>query len=143
MNSSAIISTTAKCPDYKELFASVGLNISRQEDKAYFGASVSNGDGGIFISRNTMKHSPAYEAGLDNGDKIISLNGMPLENSEAWKEELKKYHPGNTVQVEIERFGNKMNKEVKLQSDPEYTISIDEDAGKKAKEAREKWLSAK
>ncbi|MGA9325930.1 MAG: PDZ domain-containing protein, partial [Salegentibacter sp.] len=133
----------SKMPDYKELFASVGLNISRQEDKAYFGASVSNGDGGIFISRNTMKHSPAYEAGLDNGDKIISLNGMPLENSEAWKEELKKYHPGNTVQVEIERFGNKMNKEVKLQSDPEYTISIDEDAGKKAKEAREKWLSAK
>ncbi|MGB8375335.1 MAG: PDZ domain-containing protein [Salegentibacter sp.] len=133
----------SKMPNYDELFANVGLNISRQEDKAYFGASVSNGDGGIFISRNTMKHSPAYEAGLDNGDKIISLNGMPLENSEAWKEELKKYHPGNTVQVEIERFGNKMNKEVKLQSDPEYTISIDEDAGKKAKEAREKWLSAK
>ena len=133
----------SKMPDYENLFATVGLQIKRASKNAFFGTSVRNNDDGFFVSSNPQKHTPAYKAGLDRGDKIISVNGTPLNSDITWKEELEKYSLGDTLELEIERYGNKLQKTVILEADPEYIISIDENAPQKAVRTREEWLSAK
>ncbi|WP_333473552.1 M61 family metallopeptidase [Salinimicrobium sediminilitoris] len=134
---------SSKMPDYEKLFAHVGLQIKRGAKNAFFGASVRTDDDGFYISGNPYKGSPAYTSGLSEGDRIISLNGIVLEKDNSWKDEFSKFNPQDTITLEIERFGRKMKKNVILEKDPAYTISIDPKATAKAVKEREAWLSKK
>ena len=133
----------SKMPDYEKLFSTVGLNLNRASENAFFGASVRGGEENVVISGNPSKDGPAYKAGFSAGDKILSVNGTAIGSGDAWEEQLKKFAPGDTIQLEIERYGEKMSKEVVLAEDPSYVINIDATAGKKAVEARKEWLSGK
>ncbi|WP_029033966.1 M61 family metallopeptidase [Salinimicrobium terrae] len=133
----------SKMLDYEKLFADVGLQIKRDSENAFFGTSLTSDEDSFFISGNPQRKTPAYKAGLGKGDKIISINGNILTTENSWKEELEKYSPGDTLELKIERHGNKMKKIVILEEDPIYKITIDENASPKAVAAREEWLSAK
>ncbi|HBT09547.1 MAG TPA: peptidase M61, partial [Leeuwenhoekiella sp.] len=73
-------------PDYKNLFEQVGLQLNRATAKPYFGASFSETSNGLEISRNTFKGSPAYQADLDKGDLITSIDGIAMTSNDAFKE---------------------------------------------------------
>jgi predicted metalloprotease with PDZ domain len=133
----------SKMPDFENLLSSVGLKIERDPRNAFFGASVKNNGEGLFISSNPQKNTPAYKAGLDIGDRIISINGKILDNEVSWKDEFGQYKPGNILEFEIDRYGNRTQKTVTLEADPTFEISIDEDASAEAVAAREEWLSGK
>ncbi|WP_313791195.1 M61 family metallopeptidase [Lacinutrix neustonica] len=62
----------SEMPDYKTLFETVGLTIEQDSKKKYIGASFNNN----LVSRNTKIGTPAYQAGLEKGDEIISVNGI-------------------------------------------------------------------
>jgi predicted metalloprotease with PDZ domain len=134
---------SSKMPDFEKLFGTVGINMSRNPEKAFFGASVRDTEDGSLISGNPLEDSPAYVAGLDAGDKIISVNEIPVNRDQPFEDELQKYKPGETVLVKAGRFGTFIEKEVVLQPDPTYEISLDPEASEKAKQARKKWLAAK
>lgn len=133
----------SKMPNYKDLFASVGLKLERDPQKAFFGASLMDTSDGVGISRNVARNTPAYEAGLNQGDFIVSVDDTQLNNEEQFEEILKSKKPGDQLQLEIKRYNDTFTKEVKLTSDPAYTIRIDEKAPAKAVKAREAWLSKK
>jgi predicted metalloprotease with PDZ domain len=133
----------SEMPDYEKLFKNVGLEITQDNGKVFFGASVIDSEEGLTISSNPLNGGAAYEAGLNKGDKIISVDSVEIKKSEDWKNKLKSMKPGVSLKIIISRFGTNMNKEVKLQADPTYIISLDEKASEKAKMARQKWLSAK
>ena len=133
----------SKMPDFENLLSSVGLKITRDSKNAFFGASVKNDGEGYVISSNPQKKTPAYKAGLDIRDRIISINGKILDNEVSWKDEFGQYRPGNVLELELDRYGQRMSKKVTLEVDPTFSISIDEDAGPEAVMAREEWLSAK
>ncbi|WP_029037369.1 M61 family metallopeptidase [Salinimicrobium xinjiangense] len=133
----------SKMPDFADLFKSVGLKLERGSKNAFFGASVTQDADSFYISSNPQKDSPAYVAGLSQGDRIISVNGITLDSDTAWEDEFEKYDPKEVLKIEIERFGETLQKTVELQEDPSYKISIDSNATKKAVMAREQWLSAK
>ncbi len=134
---------SSKMPDYKELFKTVGLKIERGSENAFFGASVRQDDDGFYISGNPKRGSPAYNSGLSHRDRIISVNGVALDSESTWEDEFSKFNPQDSIELEIERFGNKLKKTVILEEDPTYTISIDPTAKAEAVKAREVWLSKK
>ncbi|WP_424492523.1 M61 family metallopeptidase [Salinimicrobium sp. GXAS 041] len=133
----------SKTPNYEVLFASVGLELKRASKNAFFGASLKDASEGVVISRNVSQYTPAYEGGLNQGNRIISVDGVELEDKKQFQELLETKKPGDQLQLKIERYGNEMEKAVKLDSNPQYTIEINEDAGKSEKQKRQKWLSAK
>lgn len=130
----------SKMPDYEQLFESVGLKLERSSKKAFFGPAVSEDDAGVFISGNPAKSTPAYKAGLDKSDRIISVNGNPLDSKEDWENTLETLKE-DIIEVKIQRYGKKIVIPVKLGQDPTYEISIDEIASKEAVVARNEWLS--
>lgn len=131
----------SEMPDYENLFGTVGLKISQDKEKAYFGPDLRDLEG-LVINSNPKIGSPAYEAGLTKGDKITSLNTAEIKDKEVFEEKMKTFKPGETIKIGISRFGKKLDKNVVLQQDPTYTISVDEQASEKAKKARAEWLSA-
>lgn len=131
----------SKMPDYKQLFSSVGIKLNKEEDN-YFGASLKETESGLEISRNTFKASPAYNAGLTSGDKILSLNGTEVQTTKDLDEIIQEFTE-EKIEVKFERFGKQKITEVKLDKNPAYTISLDENASKEALKIRENWLESK
>lgn len=133
----------SEMPNYKRLLEQVGLEISRNNQKAYFGLSVNNTDEGVFITSNPQIGSPAYKAGLNKGDEILSVDSAEIKDKEDWENLINTSNPGDTIGLSISRNGQILEKKVQLQEDPAYLIKIDEEASGTAKNARKKWLSAK
>lgn len=50
---------------------------------------------------------PAARAGLEAGDRILSAAGEPVTDWQAWVETVRR-HPGETIDVELERAGRRM-----------------------------------
>ncbi|GAA4312246.1 M61 family metallopeptidase [Pontixanthobacter gangjinensis] len=132
----------SKMPNYQELFKSVGISLSRDADKFHFGADLTKTDEGLRIYRNTFKGSPAYAAGLDSGDIIISLSDKLVTTPEEFAEQIQN-SDYETVKVKFKRFGEEKETKVILKGNPTYSIKLDENASEKALQRRKKWLEAK
>jgi predicted metalloprotease with PDZ domain len=136
-------------PDYKNLMTSVGVVLEQPEASAYFGAYVSiNPDkSGYMILRNTKIESPAYKAGLDNGDLILSINNEPFLEEQSFDDYLKQFALGEPLEVKFTRFGEEKTTEITLTPSPDYVFSLMEDKdeipSKQVLEHRKAWLKVK
>lgn len=64
------------------------------------------------IVGSVADNSPAYEAGLEPGDKIVKANGTIITTWEDFLIEMSEYQAGQPVDLVIERDGEKLNKTV-------------------------------
>lgn len=135
-------------PDYKTLMASVGVLLEQLGQKPYFGAFTSMGEdkSGYTILRNTKMGSPAYLAGLDKGDVILSINDKPIDEGQKFEDYLKQFNLGEKLQVKFIRYGKEKNTALILTPSPDYSFSLVEDKAqkpsKKMLEQRKAWLKA-
>ncbi|MEZ4906722.1 MAG: M20/M25/M40 family metallo-hydrolase [Saprospiraceae bacterium] len=64
---------------------------------------------GVKIS-SVMDGSPGQKAGLQKDDVITALNGVEVDNLRSYSDELKKYNPGEEVEITVKRI----NKNIKI-----------------------------
>ena len=116
----------SEMPDYAKLFKTVGIALSQDQKSAYFGAAISiTDDLKGKIQSNPKMGSPAYQAGLDIGDLIKSINGKPFPNGIQFDAFIKQeFKPNAKVNVVFERNGLEKSTEVVLGSDPTYKIEL-------------------
>ena len=57
---------------------------------------------------NVKVHSPAHQADLRDGDRIVTINGEAIPNWDQLKRTISA-HPGEKIDVEIERGGQAMH----------------------------------
>lgn len=130
-------------PDYKRLFNRVGVNLEQDTSKIGFGARVREG----LIVSNTQIGLSAYNAGLENGDKIIQIDNYVLSKDLKLDAILKNFKPKDASKVIFERFGQKREAIVTFTEDPSYSISVAETEEKPLSEEQEKaraaWLDSK
>ncbi len=66
------------------------------------------------VVRGLYRNSPAAQAGLKPGDVILEMNGQPTINEETYRRILFNLQPGQTVNVTVQRGGEKAHVSLKL-----------------------------
>ncbi|WP_410524669.1 PDZ domain-containing protein [Polaribacter sp. IC063] len=128
-------------PDYKTLFASVGVSLEQKETKSDFESNLN----GINISGNPKIGSSIYKAKLQKGDTILSINNINTKNDNDISSTLKKSNVGDEITISFKRYGVQKTTKLILQKNETYSISAIEKENLSAKilKNRENWLSAK
>ena len=67
-----------------------------------------------FSTGDSGQESPAQRAGLEAGDIIIAAAGEPVDRVSTLQRIIRRHKPGETVEVEVMRFGKKMEYKVRL-----------------------------
>ncbi len=82
--------------------------------RAYLGIQVDQRDPGVRVA-GVYRGSGASAAGLQPGDCIEAIDGIPVSSFPALQEQLSKHRPGARIAVELRRDGKRVQKQVKLQ----------------------------
>lgn len=107
-----------------------GGNGSGAESPAgWLGVETETQDG-LLVVKEVKRETPAFAAGLNVGDEILALGDYRV-TPDSWKDRLKAYRPGETVEITVARrdrlvrlpatFGQKPPKRWKLEVDPGAT----------------------
>ncbi|WP_299116998.1 peptidase M61 [uncultured Winogradskyella sp.] len=138
--------------DYNEFFKKVGLTLGQTEvDTNYIFAGGQNiifdGDqekGTIFFSPMVLKNSFWASQGVQAGDVIKKVNGkdLTLQNAQQVIGGMLGWQPGQDYSLELERNGETINLEGKLEKATAISESLveDENATDAQKALRASWL---
>ncbi|RIV44042.1 M61 family metallopeptidase [Flagellimonas pelagia] len=133
-------------PNYAPWLNAAGVLLEQPKNEPYFGAyTVVNAETTeASILRNTKMGSPAYKAGLDNGDIILNINDIPFEADQKFDDYLKQFEMGTPLKVNFTRFGIPKTTTLVLEPNPDYSFSLMEDKeqkpSKKMLQHRKEWL---
>jgi predicted metalloprotease with PDZ domain len=79
--------------------------------KASFGAEVAF-NGAVGTVSNVKRHGPSYQAGLQEGDVIISVNGQPVTSRDALTRAIDPLVPGAVAAVVADRRGTRIARDL-------------------------------
>ncbi|HLG57179.1 MAG TPA: PDZ domain-containing protein [Vicinamibacterales bacterium] len=134
--------------DFPRLLGRAGLVLRPSAaGRAFAGAlRVQDGQAGVRIVEDVRFGSPAYAAGLERDDVIVSLGGTRVVTAAEMERAVLARKPGESLQVVFERRGERVTSVIKLAEDPRLELVAAEDAGQTLSDAqrqfREKWLSS-
>jgi predicted metalloprotease with PDZ domain len=135
--------------DYARLLSRAGFLVRpRYPGVAYAGdVALQESNGALRIAQFVPPGSPAYDAGLDRDDVIVSIDGRTTSSADAWEMALQKHKPGDTVAVVYERRGKSTTANVRLVEDPRIEVVPVETTGQSLTGAqrtfRDAWLSSR
>ncbi|CAN5837321.1 serine protease MucD [soil metagenome] len=76
---------------------------------------------GVLVGGYSAGDSPAKDAGIQAGDVIISADGKPTDRMSTLQRIVRGHKPGETIGVDVMRFGGKKSFRVKLTAAPDET----------------------
>jgi serine protease Do len=66
------------------------------------------------VMASVQSGQPADRAGIEMGDVVVGLNGSPIRTQSQFMEELARLRPGQRAQLDIIRYGQRLQKTVQL-----------------------------
>ena len=103
--------------------------------------------GGMRVARPTAYGSPLYEAGIVQGDVIVSLDGRPVASASALERLLRDKRPGDRVTLAFRRLGRELEATATLEADRRVELVPVEATGTSLPPAqrafREAWLGSR
>lgn len=130
---------------YDEAFGSVGLQLVKSVQSQPYTA-------GIVIDREDRQlrlgtletDSPAERAGLQQGDLLVSIGGIPVSRDN-WFSTLNRYRQGDRIPVSVRRFRKTLDLTLQLGPPELYNYRIDEvsNAPAEARRLRAAWLEGR
>ena len=130
--------------DFKPLLAKAGFILrARSAGRAYAGAlKTQDGQSGMLVIDDVPFASPAYAAGLERDDVIVSLGGSRVTVAADIDRALMTRKPGDSLQVVYERRGERITSVLKLVEDPTLELVPAEEAGQTLSDAQKKFRDA-
>jgi predicted metalloprotease with PDZ domain len=129
---------------YDEAFAYVGLRLVKTQAKQPFdaGLALKSEDSQELVIENVRNNSPAEDAGLQNGDEVVSLGGKTV-TADSWLKTLARFKPGDSVPITVKRDRRTIKTNIVLGQPDRYDYVIEEkpDATAEQKALRAGWLS--
>ena len=131
----------SKLPDFNSLLASFGIEILVSDpERPSIGARISLENENWKIAMNPIEGSGLFKAEFSKGDLILSINGQSLSEELGVEEALKKFKPGDVIEVGYSRFGKTGTKQVTLGSDSSFKTQLMTDVDKETQIRRDAWL---
>ncbi|MDX1405041.1 MAG: hypothetical protein R3192_10910 [Woeseiaceae bacterium] len=136
----------SELPDYESLLANAGLLLRRENPgKASAGpVTLEFEDRNAVIATNTLIGSPLYQAGLDRGDTILTIDRFNIRSQSRWDRALRRFDPGNTATITFEQRGIRRTAELLFAEDKKVEVvsyeSAGLDAGDQQLAFRRAWL---
>jgi serine protease Do len=94
----------------------VSINDAKAEDAKAAGLDRV---AGVLVGGYSPGDSPAKAAGIQAGDIIIAADGKPTDRTSTLQRIVRGHKPGETISVDVMRFGSKKSFRVKLTEAPE------------------------
>ncbi len=136
-------------PDFKALLAQAGLLLRpAHPDSAWLGDEALRFDSaGAVVDELAGEDGPLYRAGVDMGDRLVSLAGQPVTSQAALSSILAGHRPGERVPIVYDQRGQRKTATVALGADPAQAVVTYERAGLPVTPAmaafRDSWLGSK
>jgi predicted metalloprotease with PDZ domain len=135
--------------DYAKLLARAGLVArKRSAGKAWLGDAPLQANGGApFVGGVVPFGSPLFNAGVEQDDRIVSLDGSDLRSPAAIEQVLAKHKPGEAIPIRfVRRSGETVDTTITLEEDPRIEIVPIEGTGgtltAEQKTFRDSWLGS-
>jgi predicted metalloprotease with PDZ domain len=110
-------------------------------------ASLQVRNGRVTFASITLAGSPWYNAGLDSGDQILTLDGVDVTTLEQVNQITARHRPGDTVPITFMQRGETRNGTVTFAEDARLETLTHERAGTAVTDAmlafRADWLGTK
>jgi len=108
-----------EAPDYPTLLAAAGIEIGpARPGGAWLGQlPLRFVDGGAVLLSTPLIDSPLYDAGVDQGDLLISVDGVTMSSREVLQRLLARRVPGDRVAIRFESRGSSFEVTVPLTED--------------------------
>jgi predicted metalloprotease with PDZ domain len=131
--------------DYARLLGRAGFVVRPQnKGAAYVGSLSFESDGGAKLVESVPFDSPAYKAGLERHDIIVSLAERAVRSADEFERLLREQKPGSAVPIEFERRGTRTSATIRPIEDPRIEVVPAEEAGQTLTDAqrgfRDAWL---
>ncbi len=102
---------------------------------------------GVTLNDSTLLGSPLYNAGIDRGDRILSVDGHEVKSEADLRNAIERHKPGDVVHLKVEGRTGARDVEVKAVDSPRLHIVMFEEAGRQVTPDmlafRTAWLSSK
>lgn len=135
--------------DYANLLPKGGFAIRKlSPGRVWFGAPhIQVTEQGAEITGPVLRDSPAYMAGLDRGDRVLTVDGRPMKDTKEWSKMLMSHKPGDRSQVRVRSRGLDRLVNVVWQESPELEVVPIEKTQMyftpEAREIRNAWLGSR
>ena len=135
--------------DYAPLLARAGMVLrTRSPGRSWIGDLSLDFSGGTpRIGAATIEDTPAYAAGLDRGDELLSLDGVAVTGRNRLEEAVQRRRPGDMVRLSIRRRGVAQELTLTIGEDPRLQLVPVERTGRQLspaeREFRQRWLGSK
>ena len=135
-------------PDYERLLDSVGFVLRPAAPGVASAGQLrlqDSGDG-VRVVAAVPYGSPAYAAGLERDDLIVSMAGGAVESPAAFDRAVRERKPGDEVPIVFERRGIRVSAVLRLAQEPRLEVMPAESAGRPLtavqRRLRDAWLSS-
>jgi predicted metalloprotease with PDZ domain len=134
--------------DYARLLSKAGFVLRKRAAGMAFAGLLRTQDGqsGVRVTDDVPFASPAYEAGLEHDDIIVSLGGSRVSTTADIERALMTRKPGDGLQIVYERRGERVTSVLKLVENPGLELVPAEEAGQtltaEQRKFRDAWLNS-
>ena len=131
-------------PDYARLVSRAGFVLrKRSSGHAFIGAlKTQDGQSGVRVTDEVPFESPAYAAGLEQDDVIVSVGGSRVAAMADIDRALMARKPGDSLQIVYERRGERVTSVLKLVENPGLELVPAEEAGQTLTDVQRKFRDA-
>jgi predicted metalloprotease with PDZ domain len=134
--------------DYSALLASAGVVVRpRSPGEATVGPAGLREQDGRVVAATVLVGTPLYDAGVDDGDIVTSLDGVRLTSLAQIGEIASRHGPGDTVPISFVSRGRALEATLTFAEDPRLEVLPYEDAGLEVTdgmlELRAAWLGSR
>lgn len=113
-------------PDYAPLLAQAGLTLRpANAGTGWSGLNLQAGEGAVTVAEAPAPGTPAYLAGLERGDTLVSVDGKPIGDTAA----LDGHKPGERVTLRWRQRSGEREATLRFAADPTVEIVRSETAG--------------